>query len=166
MGRRNIICRTATSPNHQTISKMKRISQLPVSLRSTQLYSSRTCSIFAQRCLHTSTPLPATVGGMTASGPPPPPPSASAEHIESRVARRRKQAELLKRGQDIRAIQAGTGSGSAKTKRFWKHVHVKHAPGTYSHFPSLRSELRIYANECQLNRRSPNPSRHPPPPAP
>jgi ATP synthase F1 complex assembly factor 2 len=35
----------------------------------------------------------------------------------------------LKRGQDLRAVAAGTGGGSAKTKRFWRDVHVKHADG-------------------------------------
>jgi ATP synthase F1 complex assembly factor 2 len=72
---------------------------------------------------------PATVASITASGPPPEAPVASAEHYHSRVARRRKQAELLKRGQDLRSIAAGSGGGTAKQKRFWNDVHVKHVDG-------------------------------------
>ncbi|KAI9732020.1 MAG: ATP synthase complex assembly protein atp12 [Claussenomyces sp. TS43310] len=77
-----------------------------------------------QRCLHTTPRKPADVAPLTASAPPPPAPLPSAEHAESRIARRRQQAELLKRGQDLRAINAGTGKGTAKAKRFWKDVHV------------------------------------------
>ena len=115
------------------ISKMKHITQLPLK-NGTKAISS--CSAYraslsqAQRCLHTSTSKPATVASITASGPPPTAPIPSAEHVDSRVARRRKQAELLKRGQDLRSVAGGTGGGTAKTKRFWKDVHVKHADGT------------------------------------
>jgi ATP synthase F1 complex assembly factor 2 len=35
----------------------------------------------------------------------------------------------LQKGQDLRAVAAGTGGGSAKHKRFWKDVHVKHTDG-------------------------------------
>lgn len=82
------------------------------------------------RCLHTTLPQPASVEPVTASGPPPAAPVASAEHVDSRVARRRKQAELLKRGQDLRAVAGGTGGGTAKQKRFWKDVHVRKVDGT------------------------------------
>lgn len=111
-----------------TISKMKRISQLP------RLTSSKTLSSFparlpAQRCLHTSPTNPATVAPITASGPPPKVPVPSAEHVDSRVARRRKQSELLKRGQDLRAVAGGSGGGTAKQKRFWKNVRVQEVDG-------------------------------------
>jgi ATP synthase F1 complex assembly factor 2 len=110
---------------------MKRISQLPAVSSS---LGSRSCSwtyisLLNQRCLHTTITKAATVAPITASGPPPSAPIASAEHADSRVARRRKQAELLKRGQDLRSIAAGTGGGTAKLKRFWNDVHVKHADG-------------------------------------
>jgi len=112
--------------------KMKRIAQLPFAEGTNALHNSlrtRRPSLFTQRCLHTSPPKPATVAPIIASGPPPTAPIPSAEHVDSRVARRRKQAELLKKGQDLRAVSAGTGGGSAKTKRFWKDVHVKHTDG-------------------------------------
>ncbi|KAI9056262.1 hypothetical protein LZ554_001189 [Drepanopeziza brunnea f. sp. 'monogermtubi'] len=105
---------------------MKRIAHLP--LRSGSRGAS---SSFLQRyphpvrCLQTSTPASATVQPLTASGPPPKVPVPSAEHVDSRVARRKKQAELLKRGTDLKAIAGGAGGGSAKTKRFWREVHVK-----------------------------------------
>src|ERR1700685_181146 len=108
---------------------MKRLSQFP-----SYSYPIRPSST---RLLHTSSPKPATVQPITASGPPPKVPVPSAEHVDSRVARRRKQAELLKRGQDLRAVAAGTGGGSAKTKRFWRDVHVRHADGISSPFLSV-----------------------------
>jgi len=112
---------------------MKRISQLPLQAGRNAIRSSPriyTPSLFAQRCIHTTPPTPATVSPhIPLSGPPPPPPAPSAEHVDSRVARRRKQAELLKRGQDLRAVASGSGGGTAKQKRFWKDVHVKHADG-------------------------------------
>ncbi|CZT50918.1 hypothetical protein WAI453_001768 [Rhynchosporium graminicola] len=102
---------------------MKRITQshLP------SLYRHPRPLVSLSRTLHTSPPTPATVQPLTASGPPPKVPVPSAEHVDSRVARRRKQADLLKRGLDMRAIAKGSGGGSAKTKRFWREVHVVHA---------------------------------------
>ena len=127
-----------------TSSKMKPISQLPL-IEGTNAFRSytrtRVCSPFAQRCLHTSPPNRATVAPITASGPPPTAPVPSAEHVDSRVARRRKQAELLQKGQDLRAVAAGTGGGSAKHKRFWKDVHVKHTDGKV--FPPEPSRLSM-----------------------
>jgi hypothetical protein len=122
---------TIIKPN-TIFSKMKRIAQLPLAEGTNLLRScsrTRISSPFAQRCLHTSPPNSATVAPITASGPPPTAPVPSAEHVDSRVARRRKQAELLKKGQDLRAVAAGTGGGSAKHKRFWKDVHVRHTDG-------------------------------------
>ncbi|RDL36565.1 uncharacterized protein BP5553_05917 [Venustampulla echinocandica] len=108
---------------------MKRISQLPISESGLALRicpRHQTASIFTQRNFHAPPAPHATVAPITATGPPPNPPTPSAHHADARVARRRKQAELLKRGQDLRSVAAGKGGGSAKTKRFWKHVHVHH----------------------------------------
>jgi ATP synthase F1 complex assembly factor 2 len=114
-----------------TISNMKPISQSPAVFGPLAFRScTRTrISPLSQRCLHTTPVKPATVAPITASGPPPSAPIASADHVDSRVARRRKQAELLKRGRDLKSIAAGSGGGTAKQKRFWKDVHVKHADG-------------------------------------
>lgn len=122
-------------------SKMKRISPLPTVDSSYQLwrYSRTRTSPLSPRCLHTSPAKPATVAPITASGPPPSAPTASAEHVDARVARRRKQAELLKRGRDLRSIAAGSGGGTAKLKRFWNDVHVKHTDGMRLSFSSMHS---------------------------
>jgi ATP synthase F1 complex assembly factor 2 len=110
---------------------MKRVAQPPKASTSKALwgYVSAQPIPYSQKWLHTTPAQPATVAPITASGPPPTVPLPSAEHESTRVARRRKQAELLKRGQDLRAVAAGSGGGSAKTKRFWKDVHVVHADG-------------------------------------
>ncbi|KAI9721730.1 MAG: hypothetical protein M1812_002065 [Candelaria pacifica] len=75
------------------------------------------------QCLHTTTSKPATALPITAHGPPPKAPIPAATESEDRVARRRKQAALLQRGQDLRASQMKPGS--AMKKRFWKDVHVR-----------------------------------------
>jgi hypothetical protein len=122
---------------------MKRITQLPAVDRSIAIRSCSRAPVspFRQRCLHTTPPKPATAGPITVSAPPPNPPIPSATHVDSRVARRRKQAELLKRGQDMRSIAAGSGGGTAKLKRFWNNVYVKHADGKLpsSFFPFLET---------------------------
>ncbi|KAL2357090.1 hypothetical protein BJ546DRAFT_837702 [Cryomyces antarcticus] len=80
------------------------------------------------QCLHTTTPKPATpLPHPTAPGPPPKAPLPSVTQPEDRVARKRKQAELLQRGQALRADPAKPGA--ALQKRFWKDVSVKETPG-------------------------------------
>ena len=69
---------------------------------------------------------------MTAMGPPPAAPQPSASQYGERVDRRRRQAELLKRSQDLRA--STMKPGSAMTKRFWKNVTVQQDEGT-PHLP-------------------------------
>ncbi|ESZ90554.1 hypothetical protein SBOR_9061 [Sclerotinia borealis F-4128] len=109
---------------------MKRISQLQVAngLKGLRVYKCQGIASLSQRCIHTTPHSPATVApaAFTASGPPPAPPTLSTEDVDIRVARKRKQAELLKKGQDFRAVASGKGGGTAKTKRFWKDVHIKH----------------------------------------
>lgn len=132
---------TTTNPHHPRITTtMKRITQSHSLENFSSLSISRTfrispfpsCQRYSQRCLHTTPSIPASVAPITAAGPPPNAPVPSAEHVDSRVARRRKQAELLKRGQDMRAVAAGTGGGTAKSKRFWKDVHVKKVDGEWT----------------------------------
>lgn len=79
-------------------------------------------SPFSQ-CLHTTIPQAATPLPVTATGPPPSAPIPAASQYGERVDRRRKQAELLKRGQDLRASQMKPGT--AMKKRFWKDVSVQ-----------------------------------------
>ena len=73
-------------------------------------------------CLHTSSRCAANPLPDTAAGPPPSAPIPAASQYGERVDRRRRQAELLKRGQDLRASHMKPGS--AMKKRFWKDVTV------------------------------------------
>lgn len=88
-----------------------------------------------RRCLHTTSLRPATPLPLTATGPPPAAPRPSASQYGERVERRRRQAELLKKGQDLRSSQMKPGS--AMKKRFWKNVIVQRDEGTLS--SSLRT---------------------------
>jgi hypothetical protein len=84
----------------------------------------------ACRCLHnspsrTATPLPHPI----AAGPPPQPPIAPATETEERVARKRQQAALLARQEQIKVDPAKPAS--ALRKRFWKETSVKETAGTH-----------------------------------
>ncbi|SLM38570.1 Orthogonal Bundle domain in ATP12 [Lasallia pustulata] len=77
------------------------------------------------QCLHSTAPKPADPLPITTLAPPPSAPLPAASQYGERVDRRRRQAELLKRGQDLRA--SNMKPGSAVTKRFWKDVTVQTA---------------------------------------
>ena len=100
----------------------------------------------AQRNIHASASNTASVAPITAAGPPPsaPLPDPSAINKDDRIARKKKQAALLKSGQDLRSIGTGKG-GSAATKRFWKDVSVQEVNGNY--FATIRwSKLALTFN--------------------
>lgn len=66
------------------------------------------------------------------AGQPPNPPTVSAEQPEDRLARKRRQAELLLQGQ-----KAKVDTAKPKTllqKRFWKDVVVKNSDGMYDEY--------------------------------
>lgn len=90
------------------------------------------------RCLHTTSPRIATPLPITATGPPPAAPQPAASQYGERVDRRRRQAELLKRGQDMRA--SNMKPGTAIKKRFWKDVSVQTDDGM-TH--SQRAQLHL-----------------------
>ena len=90
------------------------------------------------QCLHTTIPRAATPLPITATGPPPAAPQPAASQYGERVDRRRRQADLLKRGQDMRVSQ--TKPGTAIKKRFWKDVSVQRDDGTTQ---SHRARLRL-----------------------
>lgn len=90
------------------------------------------------RCLHTSPSYAANPLPETAAGPPPSAPIPAASQYGQRVDRRRRQAELLKKGQDLRTSHMKPGS--AMKKRFWKDVSVK--PDTGMH-----AKLILYSRE-------------------
>lgn len=86
-------------------------------------------SVLNRRCLHASSSVFANPLSITSHpGPPPTPPLPAASQYGERVDRRRHQAELIKRGQDMRTEHMKPGS--AMKKRFWKGVGVKTNPGT------------------------------------
>ncbi|KAI9783340.1 MAG: ATP synthase complex assembly protein atp12 [Geoglossum umbratile] len=62
-----------------------------------------------------------------AHGPPPKPPIPATTPQEDRIARRQRQAELIKQGQELRASERSKDSGGVK-KRFWKDVKVHETP--------------------------------------
>ncbi|KXT18485.1 hypothetical protein AC579_2262 [Pseudocercospora musae] len=81
-------------------------------------------SICARCLLHTSTAQNATpVAHPTVAGPPPSAPQADVSFPETRVARKRQQAEVLKKAQKTSIDPSKPGS--ALQKRFWKNVSVE-----------------------------------------
>ena len=117
---------------------MKRIS--PLATSSLFCTSHRTVPFISPnalfQCLHTTALTAATPLPTTAPGPPPPAPVPAASQYGERVDRRRRQAERLKRGQDLRASHMKPGT--AMKKRFWKDVSVQTDNGTflYTHDPN------------------------------
>ncbi|KAK3943096.1 protein atp12 [Diplogelasinospora grovesii] len=94
------------------------------------------CSLLSRRVtrtLHSQSAQPAKVVPLYGTGPPPEPPLPSAEYVDSRIARRRKQAELLKQAKEIRsAASAKSGAQNKPLKRrFWQDVHVREVNGAY-----------------------------------
>ncbi|KAF2266546.1 F1-ATP synthase assembly protein [Lojkania enalia] len=76
------------------------------------------------RCLHASASRPATpLPHPSVPGPPPESPTPAASDPLERVARKRKQAELLEQAQEIRTNPSKPKTALAK--RFWKDVVVK-----------------------------------------
>ncbi|KAI4282463.1 MAG: hypothetical protein L6R35_005405 [Caloplaca aegaea] len=78
---------------------------------------------FTRRHLHASSAVAANPASITRPGPPPTAPLPAASQYGQGVDRRRRQAELIKRGQEKRTEVAKPAS--ALKKRFWKDVHVQ-----------------------------------------
>jgi ATP synthase F1 complex assembly factor 2 len=83
------------------------------------------------KAIHTLPAQPANVVPVYGTGPPPEPPTPTApKDLDPRIARRRRQADLLKQAKDIRnqkSYTSGTKTSPLK-KRFWEHVSVVEAP--------------------------------------
>ncbi|OAP64062.1 ATP synthase mitochondrial F1 complex assembly factor 2 [Fonsecaea erecta] len=83
------------------------------------------------RGISSTSSLSATALPITATGPPPSAPVPTSPQYGDRIEERRRKAELLKQGKELRAAtQPGAKTGSLK-KRFWKEVHVKEVPEGY-----------------------------------
>src|ERR1700761_2165249 len=98
-----------------------------------RLSSARSCQSCIRQLTHSSrmhTAVPkyaSPVPHPSVAGPPPPPPTPAASQPEDRVARKRKQAELLQRGLNLRANPSK--AGSVLQKRLWTDVSVEETPG-------------------------------------
>ncbi|KAK3363436.1 hypothetical protein B0T25DRAFT_492173 [Lasiosphaeria hispida] len=105
-------------------------------------------SYAATRSIHRPSAQPAKVVPIYGTGPPPEPPTPSVEFVDaaSRLARRKRQGEMLRQAKDERAAakqrHSTDGPGARESalagdkkkrlaKRFWKAVHVKEINGAY-----------------------------------
>ncbi|KAL1894616.1 ATP synthase mitochondrial F1 complex assembly factor 2 [Ceratocystis pirilliformis] len=97
----------------------------------------RTAASSATALLHTTSTPSANVSPLIGTGPPPEPPVPSPEAVsaQSRVARRRRQAEMMRAARTFR-----DGSDKIKTvrKRFWEHTSVKEVDGLLQVFLDAR----------------------------
>ena len=114
------------------------------------------------RSFHLSAPQSATPLPIGVVGPPPNPPLPAAPQYGDRIERRRKQAEMLRQGKEIRASQTQKGKSNPLKKRFWKDVDVKETPGLSIHASpiiQIRSSHRIisYRRLPNLPRLAPSP---------
>lgn len=94
------------------------------------------CRSFHQLHPRSATPLSIGVVGPPPSPPSPPLPAAS--QYGGRIERRRKQAEMLQKGKELRASQSQQGRQSPLKKRFWQDVDVRETPGGYQIFLDSR----------------------------
>ncbi|KAB5547279.1 ATP12 chaperone [Coniochaeta sp. 2T2.1] len=83
--------------------------------------SSSSSSPALYRTLHTKSPSQADVVPVYGTGPPPEPPQPARDDA---VARRKRQAEMIKKAKEIRAAANKNNKPSTLKKRFWEHVYV------------------------------------------
>jgi ATP synthase F1 complex assembly factor 2 len=87
------------------------------------------CKRPRHRLLHTSTFLSANpVPFPTTAKPPPPPPEPAKVQPDDRIDRKRRHAELLQKGREIRSNPSRPVT--VLQKRFWRNVNVEEASGT------------------------------------
>lgn len=108
----------------------------------------------AARAIHSNPAQPAKVVPVYGTGPPPEPPQPSAEFAseirDERLARRKRQAEMLKRAGDIKAMRQenqenkGLSKPTTMKRRFWKSVDVKEVDGMPSPVLPIRSPLKLF----------------------
>ena len=91
--------------------------------------SSLTARAFAIRALHSNSAKPANVVPVYGTGPPPEPPQPTIDYYgpEHRIARRKRQAELLRQATGL--SPSSSYRGKTVRKRFWKDVHVREVNG-------------------------------------
>ncbi|KAL6703976.1 ATP synthase mitochondrial F1 complex assembly factor 2 [Coniothyrium glycines] len=80
------------------------------------------------QCLHTSAGRRATPLSHAVAGPPPDAPPRQPSEALERVARKRKQADMMKQAREMREVYTPSSKPkSMLAKRFWKDVHVHKA---------------------------------------
>lgn len=119
-------------PTRIAIRTLPRLANSPSILAGTPSISCRAASI------HTSTATTAKVVPIYGTGPPPEPPAPSEAYPDARIARRKKQAEMLRQAQNLRsakglAAAARSGKSNPLKKRFWQSVHVREVDGELHH---------------------------------
>ncbi|KAK4124877.1 ATP12-domain-containing protein [Parathielavia appendiculata] len=128
------------------------------------------CTRAATRAIHSNPAQPAKVVPVYGTGPPPEPPQPdpefTAQEREQRLARRRRQAELLNRAGDLKALKQQQQQDAKNTKtsggglkrRFWKDVHVREVNGALEihldtrplRHPTTKSIIRLPASKPHL----------------
>ncbi|KAK4659870.1 ATP synthase mitochondrial F1 complex assembly factor 2 [Podospora pseudocomata] len=124
----------------------------------------RTSAFTSTRTIHNNPPKPAKVVPVYGTGPPPEPPTPAAEYaVEERLARRKRQAEMLRQARDIRKNNGNNSkpadpNAPVLKRRFWKDVSIKEVVGTYQihldsrplRHPTTKSIIRIPLSKPQL----------------
>ncbi|GAB1311785.1 ATP synthase mitochondrial F1 complex assembly factor 2 [Madurella fahalii] len=101
-----------------------------LSLRSSSTTIAPSLRSTTRRAIHSNPAQPAKVVPVYGTGPPPEPPQPSAEYAaDERIARRKRQAEMLRLAGDIRKQTGGSGKSTGLKKRFWKDVTVREVNG-------------------------------------
>ncbi|TPX10653.1 uncharacterized protein E0L32_008387 [Thyridium curvatum] len=122
------------------------------------------CLLQQRGAIHSGAPKRANVVPVYGTGPPPEPPvPSSSQPVDSRIAERRKKADMLKRAQELRAASQGKPSAKDKKagalkKRFWKDVHVKEVDGAYEihldtralRHPTTKAKVRLPLSKPNL----------------
>ncbi|KAK0737582.1 hypothetical protein B0T21DRAFT_286079 [Apiosordaria backusii] len=124
----------------------------------------RTAVASDRRRIHNNPPQEAKVQPVYGTGPPPEPPTPAAEYaVEERLARRRRQAEMLRQARDIRKNGANGGgkvdpNAPVLKRRFWKDVAIKEVDGALQihldsrplRHPTTKAIIRLPLSKPQL----------------
>ena len=126
----------SSDPSHpaHNHTKMKPPARIPFRLlpRAAGGGSGSICGRVYLRPLHHSTAKPADVAPILGTGPPPDPPVPSGEYPQERLARRKRQAEMLKQAREFRGGRGPKGAEGGMKRRFWEHVTVEEVDGEFS----------------------------------
>ena len=126
----NVSSITSTLPN----STMKSIRPIAAPLRSCSRLPITSLRLIHSTCSNSANPIPHPA----APAPPPPPPTIPTTDREERIARKKRQAELLHAARNIRSDP--NKSTSPLKRRFWTDVTLKRTDG--KHLPTASNETK------------------------